>query len=155
MPHLNEFHTDIKTNPYYTVLSVKMIEIYFAYRNDISAEEQEKLKMNPSNQQVSYDNVEISTAYSYEIPFLRVIVALETKVLLNTVHIASLKLVYQGDFMCQNVEKSELSFIDFATQNAPAIVYPYLRQGVSFFTMQAGLPVITLPVVMMKKQNHN
>jgi len=43
----------------------------------------------------------------------------------------------------------------FATQNAPAIVYPYLRQGASFFTMQAGLPVITLPVVMMKKQNHN
>lgn len=145
-----EFTTDININPHFTILAIRATEIHFEYNKNLTIEERETLK-NAPQKEITYSEVNIGTDYVYQQGNLHVIVKIEVNALLNGMLFAGLKVEYVGDFICQNTEASELSLRDFAMQNAPAIVYPYLRQAVNFLTAQAGFPPLVIPVVMMKK----
>lgn len=150
MPLENKDTTDIQLNSHFLVLSVRATTFYLAYNQNLTIEEIESLR-NALHKEITYNELNIGTTYNYQNNNLQVRVGMETHVLLNNTPLATLKAEYTGDFICQNVDVSELSLTDFATQNAPAIVYPYLRQGVNFLTYQAGFPPLVLPVLMMKK----
>lgn len=60
------------------------------------------------------------------------------------------------------LEDQELSIEHFAEQNAPAIVYPFVREYVSSISSKAGIETIMLPITnfhaianMKKKENNN
>ncbi len=151
MPHPDkEFTTNININAHFTVLTIRATAIHFEYNKNLTLEEQETLK-NAPQKQITYSDVSIGTNYVYQEESLHVTVGIKVEVLLNGILLAVLKAEYAGDFICKNIELSGLSLTDFATQNAPAMVYPYLRQGVNFITTQAGFPALVLPVIMMKK----
>ncbi len=48
------------------------------------------------------------------------------------------------------IGKPELSFESFTHINAQAIIYPYLREHISYITLKAGIPPVILPILNMK-----
>ncbi len=62
-----------------------------------------------------------------------------------------LSVTYFGVFKHSNPEDEQLKFKDFAKNNAPAIIYPYIRQFVRTLTLEAGFNPIILPIVNFLK----
>lgn len=59
---------------------------------------------------------------------------------------ALVAVTYFGIFQYSE-EPKNLKFKEFATINAPAIIFPYIRQFVRSVTLEAGLNPIILPIV--------
>jgi preprotein translocase subunit SecB len=48
------------------------------------------------------------------------------------------------------IGKPELPFENFTHINAQAIIYPYLREHISYITLKAGIPPVILPILNKK-----
>jgi len=62
--------------------------------------------------------------------------------------LAEIKVVALGFFHYEDIE--DISNTPFFTDNAPAIVYPYIRAYISTLTAQAGIPTIILPTLNLR-----
>lgn len=59
----------------------------------------------------------------------------------------TINLEYIGLFVTDQPISTDFQKSAFPVVNAPAIVFPYLRSFINTFTINAGLPPITLPTV--------
>jgi len=62
----------------------------------------------------------------------------------------TIQLEYIGQFSYSSALKED-TVTAFANVNAPAILYPMVRAAVSFMTVSAGYPPLTLPVLNFQK----
>jgi preprotein translocase subunit SecB len=56
--------------------------------------------------------------------------------------VGNITIIVRGNF--EKFGDSELPFDDFVAVNAPAILYPYLREHITSLSIKAGLPAIVL-----------
>lgn len=134
--------TEIKENVHYKIIGI--------YLNEISYKEVEKpvLSDNSDDKNINYE-ISLGTNHYIENNNIFVTIQCNINVQYNQRTIRNIECSYIGHFQFSNEAQSELKTDTFASQNAPAIIYPYLRQFINYLITQAGLPPVILPIIMI------
>jgi preprotein translocase subunit SecB len=132
----------ITNNNYYTIQQIYLSNCNFSHTK-------ENIKEINVNGKFNYD---VSLASNYQVFENVIVVALHAhiKFLHNDLHIRTLECSFNGNFICNDHKNAIPDIKTFATVNAPAIIFPYLRQFVSYITEITGFPILNLPIVTIK-----
>lgn len=122
----------------YKLLHIILLESFFkrADKIEISGEK-------------SANNLQVDTAHSYEGRILSVTTVLKFSVFRENIHEIDSMVKMAGIF--ETPENPEFSVENFATINAPAIIFPFIREHLASVSMKAGMPAILLPPINFVK----
>ena len=96
-----------------------------------------------------HNNVDINTEVSFQEKFFIVTVTLYFRQILEEKTISEAKIKMSGIFECLN--ENDINKEKFAKINAPAIIFPYIREHLTNLSYKASIKPIFLPPVNFVK----
>lgn len=135
--------THIEENPHYKILSITLLSF------QLKDENIQDIQQYQDSNKINYD---IALGHNHSISDNNIFVILNCNIniKIENTTFRQIECSYIGHFKVENPDKfPQLSPQIFAEKNAPAIIYPYLRQFINYITYQMGLPPLTLPIIMI------